>query len=94
MLTSGTGLQLVCQSMPSCSSTSYPNVRDYNEQGCHHLPPAPQPKGMRQTKVASRLDTMSTLSTTTLALARNIHLYQESSTRASTMGMDDEPTNK
>ena len=54
--------------------------------GCHHLPPTPQPWGTRQTKVASSLDTMSMLSTTTLASARNIRLYQESSTRASATG--------
>ena len=62
--------------------------------GYHNLLPTPQPEDTRQTKVAFSLDTTSTLSTTTLALARNIHLYQESSTRASTMGTDDEPTNK
>ena len=31
-LTSGTRLQLVCQSMPAYSSTPYPNVRDYEGQ--------------------------------------------------------------
>ena len=56
-------------------------------QGCHHLPPTPQPWGTRQTKVASSLDTMSTLLTTTLAPYRVIHLYQEPSTRVSAMEM-------
>ena len=60
-------------------------------QGYHHLPPTPQPWDTRQTKVTCSLDTMSTLTTTTLALARSICLYQESSTRASAMGVDDEP---
>jgi hypothetical protein len=35
-------------------------------QGYHHLPLAPQPRDTRQMKVAFSLDTMSTLSTTTL----------------------------
>jgi hypothetical protein len=39
-----------------------------DRQGCHHLPPTLQPWGTRQVKVASSLDTTSTLSTTTLAL--------------------------
>ena len=65
-----------------------------DRQGYHHLPPTPQQEDTRQTKVASSLDTTSTLSTTTLAFARNIRLYQESSTRASAMGTDDEPANK
>ena len=59
-----------------------------------HLPPTPQPESMRHTKVASSLDTTSTLSTTTLVSVKVIHLYWEPSTRASTMGMDDDPTNK
>jgi hypothetical protein len=37
----------------------------------------PSTVGTRQMKVASSLDTTSTLSTTTLALYRVIHLYQE-----------------
>jgi hypothetical protein len=49
-------------------------------QGCHHLPPTPQPWGTRQTKVGSSLDTMSMLSTTTLVLYRVIRLYREPST--------------
>jgi hypothetical protein len=49
---------------------------------------------MRQTKVASSLDTMSTLSTTTLVLYRVIRLYQGPSTRASAMGTDDEHADK
>jgi hypothetical protein len=44
-------------------------------QGYHHLSPTAQPKGMNQTKVTSSLDTMSMLSTTTLALHRVICLY-------------------
>jgi hypothetical protein len=39
-----------------------------------HLPP--QPEDTRQTKVASNLDTTSTLLTTTLALITVICLYQ------------------
>ena len=45
-------------------------------------------------KVASSLDTTSTLLTTTLVSIGVIRLYQEPSTRVSTMGMDDEPTSK
>ena len=63
-------------------------------QGCHHLPSTPQPWDMRRMKVTSSLDTMSTLTVTTLTLARNFRLYQESSTRAPTMRTDDEPTSK
>jgi hypothetical protein len=48
-------------------------------QGCHHLSPTPQPEDTRQTKVTSNIDTTSTLLVTTLAVARNFHLYQESS---------------
>ena len=65
-----------------------------DRQGYHHLPPTPQLESTRQTKVASSLDTASTLLTTTLAAAKNIRVYQESSTRASAMGMDDETANK
>ena len=65
-----------------------------DREGCHHLPPTPQPWDTRQTKVTCSLDTTSTLTVTTLALAMNFHLYQESSTRAPTMRMDDEPTSK
>ena len=62
--------------------------------GYHHLPPTPQPWGMRQMKVTSSLDTMSTLSITTLALYRNFYLHQESSTRAFATRMNGEPTIK
>ena len=61
---------------------------------CHHLSPMPQPESTRQTKVASSLDTTSTLLTTTLASIRVIRLYREPSTRVSSTGTDDEPTNK
>ena len=37
-------------------------------QGCHHLPPTPQPEDTRQMKVTSSLDTTSMLSATTLVL--------------------------
>ena len=53
-----------------------------------HLPL--NPEDTRQTKVTSSLDTMSTLSLTTLALARNFCLYQESSTRVFALGTNDE----
>jgi hypothetical protein len=77
LLNLGTGLYLVCQAPPACSSTPYPDVGITRDgQGYHHLPPTPQPEGMRQIKVASSLDTTSMLSTTTLALRRVIHLYQ------------------
>ena len=59
-----------------------------------HLPPTPQPESMRHTKVASSLDTMSTLSTTTLESIRVIRLYREPSIRASATGTNDEPANK
>ena len=38
-----------------------------DRQGYHHLPPTPQSWGTRQMKIASSLDTTSTLSTITLA---------------------------
>ena len=60
-------------------------------QGCHHLSPTPQPWDTRQMKVMCSLDTKSMLSTTTLASARNIRRYQESSTRASVTGTNDKP---
>jgi hypothetical protein len=45
LLTSGTGLQLVCQSMSAYSSTPYPNVGDY--RGRTGLsPPAAYPSTM------------------------------------------------
>jgi hypothetical protein len=47
-------------------------------QGYHHLSSTPQLWDTRQTKVACSLDTTSTLSTTTLVVARNIRLYQKS----------------
>ena len=87
LLTSGTGAHLVYQAISAYGSTPYLNVGIMKDgQSCHHLSPTPQLVGTIQTKVASSLDTTSTLSTMTLALARNIRLYQESSTRASTMG--------
>jgi hypothetical protein len=77
LLTLGTSVYLVYQVSPAYGSTSYPNVRDYKGRtGLSYLSPTPQLKGIRQTKVASSLDTTSTLSTTTLALRRAIHLYQ------------------
>jgi hypothetical protein len=63
-----------------------------DRQSYHHLPPTPQLEDTRQMKVTSSLDNMSMLLVTTLALARNILLYQESSTRASTTGTDVELT--
>jgi hypothetical protein len=65
-----------------------------DRQGYHHLPPTPQLWDTRQTKVTCSLDTMSTLTATTLALARNFRLYQESSTRAPVTRTDDEPASK
>jgi hypothetical protein len=77
LLTSGTGDHMVYQAMPAYSSMLNPNVEETKDgQGCHYLPPTSHPWGMRQTKVASSLDTTSTLSTTTLASYRVIHLYQ------------------
>jgi hypothetical protein len=74
--TDGQGLCLVCQAITAYSSTSYPNVGITKDgQGCHHLLPTPKLWDMRQTKVMCRLDTMSTLTATTLALARNFRLY-------------------
>ena len=32
LLTSGTGDHLVCQEMPACSSTPYPDMEDYKGQ--------------------------------------------------------------
>jgi hypothetical protein len=94
LLTSGTGSHLVCQVMPASSSTSYPDVGIMRDrQGCHNLPPTPQPWDMRQTKVASSLDITSTLSTTTLAFAKGYPSLSGPSTRASATGTDDEPMN-
>jgi hypothetical protein len=63
-------------------------------QGYHHLPLTPQPWDTRQTKVTCSLDNTSTLTITTLALAKNFRLYQESSTRSPATRMDDEPASK
>jgi hypothetical protein len=63
-------------------------------QGCHHLPSIPQPWDTRQTRVTCSLDTTSTLTATTLALARNFRLYQESFTRAPVMRTDNKPASK
>jgi hypothetical protein len=59
-------------------------------------PPAAYPStvGHEANKVASSLDTTSTLLTTTLALYRVIRLYREPSTRVSAMRADDEPASK
>jgi hypothetical protein len=57
-------------------------------QGCQ--PPTPQLWDTRQTKVTCSLDTTSTLTVTTLALASNFHLYQESSTRTPVTRTDDD----
>jgi hypothetical protein len=65
-----------------------------DEQGYHHLLPTRQPWDTRQMKVTCTLDTTSTLTVTTLVLARNFHLYQESSTRAPATKTDDEPASK
>jgi hypothetical protein len=43
-----------------------------DRQGYHHLPPTPQPWGTRQTKIASSLDTTSTLSTITIACMQRL----------------------
>ena len=81
--------------LPAYGSTSNPKWGiTWDEQGYHHLSPTPQLWGMRQTKVASSLETMSMLSTTTLALYRVICLYEEPFARVSAMGIDGEPTNK
>jgi hypothetical protein len=84
------------QAMSACSSTPYPNVGDY--EGWTGLsPPTAYPSTMEykiNEGIASSLDTTSTLLTTTLASIRVIRLYSEPSTRVSTMGTDDEPTNK
>ena len=48
-----------------CRTQTWGIIKD--EQGYHHLLPTPKSESMRQTKVASSLDTTSTLSTTTLA---------------------------
>jgi hypothetical protein len=63
-------------------------------QGCHHLPSIPQLWDTRQTRVMCSLDTTSTLTATTLALARNFRLYQESFTRAPVMRTDNKPASK
>jgi hypothetical protein len=63
-------------------------------QGCHHLPPTPQLWNTRQMKVMCSFDTTSTLTVTTLALAWNFRLYQESSTRALIPRMNDDPASK
>jgi hypothetical protein len=77
LLTLSTSLYLVCQTPSACSSTPYPDVGITRDgQSHHHLPPTPQPKSTRQIKVASSLDTMYMLSTTTLVLCRVIRLYQ------------------
>jgi hypothetical protein len=78
-----------------CRSMSLRRIQTWgitkDGQGCHHLPPTPQQWDMRQTKVTCSLDTTSTLTVTTLVLARNFHLYQESSTRPPIMRTDDDP---
>jgi hypothetical protein len=73
----------------------YANVEDY--KGWIGLsPPAtyPSTRGYEVNEGTSSLDTMSTLSTTNLALYRVIRIYQEPSTRVSAMGTDDEPVSK
>ena len=78
-----------CWSIALCRIRIWGITKD--EQGCHHLPPTPQSEDTRQMKVTFSIDTTSMLLVTTLALARNFHLYQESSTRAPAMRIDDEP---
>ena len=89
LLTSGTWSARRYQHMALCHIRTWGITRDGHS--CHHLPSTLQPWDTRQTKVASSLDTTSTLSTTTLALYRVIHLYQELSIRVSAMRTNDEP---
>jgi hypothetical protein len=65
-----------------------------DRHGYHHLSPTSQLGDTRQTKVTCSLDTTSTLTITTLALARNFCLYQESSTRAPITRTNNEPASK
>ena len=66
-----------CRPVALCRIQTWGITKD--GQGYHHLPPTPQPEDTRQTKLTSNMDTTSTLLGTTLAVARNFHLYQESS---------------
>jgi hypothetical protein len=77
-----------CRPVALCRIRTWGITKD--GKGYHHLLPTPQPWNTRQTKVTCSLDTTSTLTATTLVLARNFCLYQESSTRASAMRIDDE----
>jgi hypothetical protein len=71
---------------------SNPNMEDYKGQTGLSPPAAyPSTMGNEENEVTSSLDTTSMLLVTTLTLARNLRLYQKSSTRASTIGTDDEP---
>ena len=81
-----------CWSIALCCIQTWGIMKD--GQGYHHLLLTPQPWDTRQPKVTSSLDTMSTLSITTLALARNFRLYQESSTRVFITRTNDEPISK
>jgi hypothetical protein len=67
-----------CRPIALCNIRTWGIMKD--RQGYHHLPPTPQPWATRQTKVMCSLETTSMLTATTLALARNFCLYQESST--------------
>ena len=91
-----TPTHLVCQAIPVYSSTLYPDVGEC--KGRKGLsPPIRLPLYSWDTqhmKVDPNLDTMSMKVTTTLLLARNFHLYQESSTRAPVQRTNDTPTNK
>jgi hypothetical protein len=74
----------------------YTDVGDYMEQ-IGLSPPATYHLNrtcMRQTKVASSLDTMSKLSTTTLAWIQGLPVKRGPSTRESTTGTDDKPISK
>ena len=89
-------MHLVYQAIPVYSSTPYLDVGEC-KGGTGLSPPIHLPLypwDTQQIKVDPNLDTTSMKVTTTIALARNIRLYQESTTRALVQRMNDEPTTK
>ena len=96
LLTLGIGLCLVYQAIPACISTSYPDVGEYKGQ-TWLSPPAAYPSTMEYEANEGSLQPrhhVYAVDYYSSMLARVIHLYQGPSTRASTTGMNDEPTNK
>ena len=92
----GTGEHLVCQALLAYSSTPYLDVGDY--KGRTGLsPPTVYPSIVEYEANEGNLQPrhhVYAIDYSSIVIARVIRFYPGPSTRASTIGMDDEPANK